>query len=177
MHVDSTAFSSANLQDKNTISMLVENQSGVLARISGLFARRSYNIHSLTVSATQDTSISRMTVVVGGNQNQLQQIIHQLSKLVEVIHVINHTNDPVIERELTLVKMRATAENRSEIMQMAMVFGAQIASVSPKEKTMIVECFGEGGKIDAFLEGLSSFDILELVRSGKVALVRGASST
>lgn len=162
---------------RHTISVLVENRPGVLARVSGLFARRGFNIDSLAVSATEDPSISRMTVVTKGDENHLEQIIKQLDKLVDVITILDHTDDDLIKREIALVKLRATLESRSEIMQLATVFRADVVSISPREETMIVEITGETERVDAFLETLAKFKILEMVRTGQVALVRGAKPT
>ncbi|MEE8397082.1 MAG: acetolactate synthase small subunit [bacterium] len=162
---------------RHTISVLVENRPGVLARVSGLFARRGFNIDSLAVSATEDPTISRMTVVTTGDERHLEQIIKQLDKLIDVINILDHTGEDLIKREIALVKVRATLENRSEIMQLATVFRAAVASISPREETMIVEITGESERVDAFLETLANFKILELVRGGQVALVRGAKLT
>jgi len=156
---------------------MVENRPGVLARIAGLFARRGYNIDSLAVSATEDPSISRMTVVTMGDHSHLEQVTKQLNKLVDVITIDDHTNDDLVEREIALVKLTATTENRSEIMQLASIFRGEIASISPHEETLILEITGDTNKIDAFLETLSKFEIRELVRTGTVALVRGARQT
>ena len=162
---------------KHTISVLVENQPGVLARVAGLFARRRFNIDSLAVCATEDPMISRMTVVTMGGERELEQVLKQLNKLIDVINILDHTPDDLVEREIALVKLKATTKNRGEIMQLASVFHAEVASISPAENTMILEITGEGSRVDAFLETLKSFTILELVRTGKVALVRGAKQT
>lgn len=162
--------------ERHTISVLVENRPGVLARVSGLFARRGFNIHSLTVSATETEHISRMTVVTGGGR-ELEQIVKQLNKLVEVIEVLDHTLDRLIEREIALVKLHADRSNRSELMQLASLFHARVASISPREETMILEIIGEGNHIDAFLETVTQFPVLELVRTGKIAMVRGRAKT
>jgi len=162
---------------KHTISVMVENRPGVLARVSGLFARRGFNINSLAVSATEREDISRMTIVSTGNDAHLMQVIKQLNKLIDVIQVFDHTEEDLIEREIALIKLRATLENRSEIMQLAQVFHAEVASISPGEETMIVEITGEENKIEAFLETLSKFEVLELVRTGRIALVRGSTIT
>ncbi len=156
---------------------MVDNRPGVLARVSGLFARRGFNINSLVVSATQDPEISRMTIVTMGNDAHLMQVVKQLNKLINVITISDHTEDDLVERELALIKVRATVDNRSEIMQLASVFNASIASISPSEETMIVEVTGDENKIDAFLETLGKFEVLEFVRTGKIALVRGAKIT
>lgn len=162
---------------KHTISVLVENRPGVLTRVAGLFARRGYNIDSLAVSATEDPTISRMTMVTMGDSRHLEQMIKQLQKLIEVIKVFDHTGDDLIEREIALIKLKATSKSRNEIMQIAAVFKAEIASISPKEQTIILELTGDSDSVDAFLETLSNFPILELVRTGTVALVRGAKMT
>lgn len=162
---------------KHTLSVLVENRPGVLARVSGLFARRGYNIDSLAVSATENPTISRMTMVTMGDDRHLEQVIKQLDKLIDVINVIDHTGDDLIEREISLIKLKATSKNRSEIMQIASVFKAEIASISSRDQTMILELTGDSNKVDAFLETLSKFSILEMVRTGTVALVRGARMT
>lgn len=162
---------------KHTISVLVENRPGVLARVAGLFARRGYNIDSLAVSATDQPDISRMTLVTMGDDRHLEQIIKQLNKLIEVITVLDHTGDDLIEREIALIKIKATLKNRGEIMQLATVFHAEVASISPREETMILELTGDADKVDAFLETLAKFNILEMVRTGSVALVRGAKVT
>ncbi len=162
---------------KHTISVLVENRPGVLARVAGLFARRGYNIDSLAVCATEDPTVSRMTVVTTGDDGNLEQIIKQLNKLIDVINILDHTGDDLIEREIALVKLRATLKNRSEIMQLATVFGANVVSISPAEEAMIVEMTGEADRVDAFIETLRKFKVLEMVRTGRVALVRGARMT
>ena len=162
---------------KHTISVLVENRPGVLARIAGLFARRGYNIDSLAVSATEDPTVSRMTVVTMGDAMHLEQVTKQLNKLIDVITIYDHTGDDLVEREIALIKLAANTENRSEIMQLASIFRADIASISPREETMILEITGDANKIDAFLETLAKFTIREMVRTGTVALVRGSRDT
>lgn len=162
---------------KHTISVLVENRPGVLARVAGLFARRGFNIDSLAVSATEDPAVSRMTVVTVGDARHLNQVIKQLNKLIDVIHIFDHTEDELVEREIALIKVHATVDSRSEIMQLASVFHASVASISPRDETMILEVTGEENTIDAFLETLTKFEILELVRTGRIALVRGGRMT
>lgn len=162
---------------KHTLSVLVENRPGVLARIAGLFARRGYNIDSLAVSATEDPTVSRMTIVTMGDHQHLEQVTKQLNKLIDVITIYDHTGDELVQREIALVKLHATTENRSEIMQLASIFRAEISSISPREETMILEITGDTDKIDAFLETLATFNIRELVRTGTVALVRGGKAT
>jgi acetolactate synthase-1/3 small subunit len=162
---------------KHTISVLVENRPGVLARVSSLFARRGFNINSLAVSATQDPDVSRMTIVTMGDERHLNQVIKQLDKLIDVITIYDHTEDDLVEREIALIKLRATLANRMEIMQLAQVFRAEIVSISPKEETVILEIMGEEQRIDTFMETLGKFEVLEFVRTGKIALVRGARQT
>ncbi len=165
------------LERKHTISVMVENRPGVLARISGLFARRGFNINSLAVSATEDPDISRMTIVTTGDDMHLMQVIKQLNKLIDVIHTLDHTEDDLIEREIALIKVHANLDTRSELMQLAQVFRAEVVSISPKEETMIIQITGEEYQIEAFMETLTKFQILELVRTGKIALVRGGKVT
>ncbi len=160
---------------RHTISVLVENRPGVLARVSGLFARRGFNIESLAVSRTEDPSASRMTIVVGGDEKVLSQINSQLNKLIEVIKVYDHTQDKIVERELGLIKVTALPENRSHIMQIASVFRASVVDVS--EDTMTVEITGSEDKLDSFQKIIEPYGILELVRTGKIALVRGPKMT
>jgi acetolactate synthase-1/3 small subunit len=162
---------------KHTISVLVENRPGVLARVAGLFARRGFNINSLAVSATENPDISRMTIVTMGDEAHLMQVIKQLNKLIDVISIYDHTEDDLIEREIALIKLKATVSNRMEIMQLATVFHAEVLTISPSDETVIVEITGEEQRIDAFLETLAKFEILEFVRTGKIALVRGARQT
>ena len=163
--------------ERHTISVLVENRPGVLARVSGLFARRGFNIDSLAVCATEDPAVSRMTVVTRGDSAQLEQIVKQLDKLVDVITILDHTHDALVEREIALIKVRATVDNRNEIMQLAAIFHATVDHISPKEETMILEVTGETNGVDAFLETLAKFQIQELVRTGTIAMVRGGRST
>ena len=118
-----------------------------------------------------------MTVVTRGDDGQLLQIVKQLDKLVDVITILDHTHDDLIEREIALIKVRATVDNRSEIMQLASVFHAKVVHISPKEESMILEATGETNNVDAFLETLAKFQIQELVRTGTIAIVRGARRT
>lgn len=161
------------MTETHTITVLVENKPGVLARVSGLFARRGYNIESLTVSITDDPNVSRMTIVVAGDSDILEQITKQLHKLVDVLKVYDYLDTAMLERELTLVKINAAAENRVEIIQMVtQVFGGKI--IDSSEKTFVVEVTGGSDKIDAFEKLMESYGIRELVRTGRIALMRGA---
>ena len=169
-------LATTDLELKHTISVLVENRPGVLARTAGLFARRGFNIDSLAVSTTEDPNTSRMTIVVNGPTGILEQISKQLYKLIDVIKVLDHTEDDVVARELALVKVHvADATKRAELMQIVDVFRARILDLS--EKTLIVEATGEGDKIDALENLLSGFGIKEMVRTGRVVLVRGSKTT
>lgn len=152
------------------VSVLVENHFGVLARVSGLFSARGFNIDSLAVGETEDSTVSRMTIVVHGDERVLEQIMKQLNKLVDVIKVIDLTKDEKIERELILMKASATAANRVDIMQIVNTFRGKIVDVSPK--SIVVEVTGSKSKVDAMLELLRPFGIREVVRTGTIALAR-----
>ncbi len=156
---------------KHTLAVLVENKSGVLSRVASLFSRRGYNIDSLAVGVTEDPSISRMTIVVQGDDHVLEQVTKQLNKLVDVIKVSDIGGDEAVERELALIKVAADVNTRTEIIQIVDIFRAKIVDVSPK--SMTVEVTGDEAKIQAIEKLLKQFGIKELVRTGKIALVRG----
>ncbi|HOF86600.1 MAG TPA: acetolactate synthase small subunit [Armatimonadota bacterium] len=161
---------------KHTISVLVENRPGVLARTAGLFSRRGFNIDSLTVSTTEDPHTSRMTIVVDGPAAILEQIGKQLYKLVDVIKVMDHTEDHIVSRELALVKVHAAdSVKRAELMQIVDIFRAKIVDLG--DKTIIIEATGASDKIDALERLLEGYGIKEMVRSGRVVLVRGSRTT
>ena len=162
-------------QPLHTISILVENKSGVLARVSHVFARRGFNLESLAVSRTEDPTVSRMTVVVAGDDEAFTQIGKQLFKLIDVIKVIDHTRDDLISRELALIKVSANSSTRFEIMQIAQAFKAKMVDIG--ESAITIEVTGKEAKVDALQEMLQKFGILELVRTGKIVLVRGAKQT
>jgi acetolactate synthase-1/3 small subunit len=155
---------------RHTISVLVENKFGVLARISGLFSGRGFNIDSLNVAPTHDPALSRVTVVVRGDDTVLDQINKQLLKLVNVIEVIDFKEGQAVERELVLAKIKADTRTRSEIIQIVDIFRAKIINVAPD--SVIVEITGDEGKINGFLSMVESFGILELARTGKLAMRR-----
>jgi acetolactate synthase-1/3 small subunit len=157
---------------KHTIAVIVENKSGVLTRIAGLFSRRSFNIESLSVGATDNPDYSRMTLSVQGDEVVLEQVVKQLSKLINVIRVSELSPEESIERELAIIKVSADKENRAEIMQLVSVFRASIIDVSAR--SMIIEVTGDEQKIDALVLLLRQFGIKELARTGKVSMVRGA---
>jgi acetolactate synthase-1/3 small subunit len=155
----------------HTISVLVENNFGVLTRISGLFASRGYNIQSLTVGPTETTSLSRMTIVVDGDDRVIVQVKKQLNKLIEVIDVEELTGGDYIERELALIKVNAKVSERAEIFQIADVFEATIVDIS--HSMLSLEVIGKTKKIDAIIELLRPFSLQTVARTGKIALTRG----
>ncbi|OGS20428.1 MAG: acetolactate synthase small subunit [Elusimicrobia bacterium RIFOXYA2_FULL_39_19] len=156
---------------RHTLSALVENKSGVLARISTLFAARGYNIDTLTVGETDDPSVSRMTITVRGDTKILEQIEKQLNKLIDVIKVFEYSQTKHIERDLALIKVKADKNNRSEILQIVDIFRADIIDLS--HETLMIEITGDEEKIEAFVGMLRPFGIKELVRTGIVAMARG----
>jgi acetolactate synthase-1/3 small subunit len=155
---------------KHTISVLVENQFGVLARVSGMFSARGYNIDSLCVGETEDPTASRMTVVVRGDDRVLEQIVKQLNKLVEVIEVRDLTRESYVERELVMIKVAADGARRSEITDIANIFRAKVVDISAGAIT--VEVTGSQGKVQAFVDMMRPFGIRELVRTGRIAIAR-----
>jgi acetolactate synthase-1/3 small subunit len=159
---------------KHTISVLVENNFGVLARVSSMFSARGFNINSLCVGETEDPSISRMTVVVRGDDTSLAQIIQQLNKLVDVIEVKDLTQESFVERELVMVQVSANSQQRSEIIEMASIFRAKVVDVG--SASIILEVTGAEGKITAFVDMMRTFGIEKLVRSGEIAIGRSKKS-
>ena len=156
---------------KHTVSVLVQNKPGVLARTAGLFSRRGYNIESLTVGVTENEAVSRMTIVVTGDDTVVEQVTKQLNKLIEVIKVSDLTKESYVDRELVLIKVTADSSNRAEIMQIVNIFRARIVDVAPK--SLIIEVTGDEGKLDALISMLKQFGIKEIVRTGTLALGRG----
>jgi len=155
---------------KHTISALVENHFGVLARVAGLFSSRGFNIDSLSVGETEDPTVSRMTIVVKGDDRILEQVMKQLNRLVDVIKVTDLTTQDFVDRELVLIKVNTNKTARSEIMEIADVFRARIVDISPT--TVTVEATGTEDKINAIFGMLRPFGIKEIARTGKVALLR-----
>ena len=155
---------------KHTISVLVEDEAGVLTRIAGLFARRGFNIESLAVGPAEQGGISRITMVVPGDDLVIEQLIKQLYKLINVLKVQDITQIPCVERELMLVKVSANATDRSEIIQLAQIFRARIVDVA--EESVIIEVVGDPGKLVAIIQMLNKFGIKEIARTGKIALTR-----
>jgi acetolactate synthase-1/3 small subunit len=160
-------------ENRHILSVLVENKPGVLARISLMFARRGYNIHSLAVGPTEDERVSRLTIVVGTEAVQLEQIIKQLNKLIHVLK-ITELGDDAVERELQLVKVVADSGTRTQIIELADVFRAKIVDVA--HDTITIEAAGNPRKLEAMLELLEPFGIREFVRSGTISLSRGSRS-
>lgn len=158
--------------NRHTISLLVENRFGVLARISGLFSARGYNIDSLSVGTTDDPDVSRMTIVVKGDQRILEQVEKQLNKLVDVITVADYQDTPHLERDLMLVKVSADKSTRSELIQICDIFRAKIVDVGVD--SVIIEMTGDEEKIEALLRMLRPFGIKETCRTGIVAMARGS---
>ena len=163
-------------EELHTISILVENRPGVLARVAHVFARRGFNLESLAVSRTEDHTVSRITVVVAGDDMQFKQIGNQLFKLIDVIKVIDHTHDDLVGRELALIKLRVEdAATRAEVLQIAEIYQAKV--VASDLETMMLEVTGKSSKVDALQGMLSNHEILELVRTGLIVLKRGAKQT
>jgi acetolactate synthase-1/3 small subunit len=157
---------------QHTISVLVENEFGVLSRVAGLFSGRGFNIDSLTVAPTNEEGMSRMTIVTCGDEQILEQINKQLNKLIDVIKVIDFTDGSGVERELALIKVTAEDESRAEVLRIVDIFRAKIIDVTPKSYT--IEATGNPVKIDAILDLLRPLGLKELVRTGAVAIGRGA---
>lgn len=155
---------------KHTLSVLVEDEAGVLSRISGLFARRGFNISSLAVGTTEQFGVSRITMVVPGDEPTIEQLTKQLYKLINVLKVQDITQIPCVERELMLIKINVTASNRSEAIEIVQIFRARIVDTS--EESLTVEVVGDPGKIVAIIQMLNKFGIREIARTGKIALTR-----
>lgn len=155
---------------RHTISILVENKFGVLARVAGMFSGRGFNIDTLNVGPTLDSSASRMTIVVRGDDAVLEQVTKQLEKLVDVIDVQDFRDEEYVDRELVLLRVRATSETRAEVMQICDIFRAKIIDVQPEK--LAIEITGSESKINKFLGLMDGFGIDDLTRTGKVALSR-----
>jgi acetolactate synthase-1/3 small subunit len=159
---------------KHTISVLVENKFGVLSRVAGLFSARGYNIESLSVGETLDPSVSRMTIVVTGDEFVIEQVTKQLHKLIDVIKVNDLTDDSHVERELVLIRVNAEPQHRAEILRTADIFRAKVVDVTPV--SFVLEATGDDGKLEALIELLRPIGIQEVVRTGKIAITRGPKS-
>ncbi len=156
---------------RHILSLLLENETGALSRVAGLFSARAYNIESLTVAPTEDPTVSRMTLVTSGSDEVIEQITKHLNKLVDVIKVVDLNESRHIERELMLIKLSATGENREEIKRLVDIFRGRIIDVT--ESTYTTEMTGAGDKLDAFIDTLDHNNILEVVRSGVSGIARG----
>ena len=157
---------------KHVISALVSNQVGVLSHVSGLFAARGYNIDSMNVGETEDPTVSRMTLVLHGDDAVIEQVIKQLRKLVNILKVQDLTRAPFVERDLMLIRVNTPAGRRSEVIELVDVFRGKVVDITHKD--LVVELSGPEAKIEAFLSLCRSFGIKEVVRSGPIAMVRGA---
>ncbi len=160
---------------RHIISLIMENESGALSRVAGLFSARGYNIESLTVAPTEDPSLSRMTIVTFGSEEIIEQITKQLNKLVDVVKLADITEGNHIERELMLIKVRATdAQQRSEMKRLTDIFRGRIIDVT--DTTYVIELTGTCEKLDAFIEAIDNDNIMETVRSGVSGIARGEKS-
>lgn len=154
----------------HTLAVLVENHPGVLSRVSGLFARRGYNIDSLTVCQTEDPDVSRMTIVVNGDDQVIEQVRNQLSKLVVVHTVTDLTGESVVDRELALIRVEVSDETRAVVLQTVEIFRGRVVDMGRSNIT--VELTGDIAKIDAFVHAIRPYGLLELVRTGKIVILR-----
>jgi len=160
---------------EHTISVLVENQPGVLTRVAGMFSRRGFNIDSIVVGAAEEPGFARMTIVLVGDERELDQVQKQLHKLIEVIKVSELDPADMVERELALIKVNADRSNRAEILQIVDIFRAGIVDVG--QHTVVVEVTGDTKKVEAMVDLLRPFGIKEIVRTGRVGITRGARTT
>ena len=156
---------------RHIISILLENESGALSRVAGLFSARAYNIESLSVAPTDDPSLSRMTIVTTGTEEIIEQINKQLNKLIDVVKLIDMTGDVHVERELMLIKVKAVDGERDEVKRLVDIFHGRVIDVT--DTTYTIEITGDGDKLNAFVEALSSITIHEVVRSGLIGISRG----
>ncbi|MBC7623065.1 MAG: acetolactate synthase small subunit [Aeromicrobium sp.] len=156
---------------RHILSLLLENEAGALSRVAGLFSARGYNIESLTVAPTEDSTLSRMTIVTTGSDDVIEQITKQVNKLIDVVKIVDLNEGKHVERELMLVKLRAVGKDRDELKRTADIFRARVIDLT--EKTYVIELTGTGDKLDAFLEAIDRGLILEAVRTGACGLGRG----
>jgi len=163
------------MSTKHTVVALVEDHPGVLNRVASLFRRRGFNIDSITVGSTETDGISRMTLVIDGATTQVEQVEKQLYKLIDVVKVSDITNEGIVARELALIKVRCNNLNRNEIVQLAQIFRAEIIDVT--DATLVVQAVGDEETLESLLQVLRPYGIREIVRTGRVALTRGATST
>jgi acetolactate synthase-1/3 small subunit len=162
------------MKERYTLSVLVENHAGVLSKVVGLFSRRGFNIHSLAVGTTQDSTISRVTIEVNGDAQTVEQVSKQLGKLVDVIKIKTLRDDDIVKRGLVLIKVRTTTKTRSEIIEIANIFRANVVDISAN--TLTAEITGHDRKIQAFLDLMEPFGVEEIARTGMTALERGGNT-
>ena len=156
---------------RHIISILLENEAGALSRVANLFSARGFNIECLTVAPTEDASLSRLTLVTTGNEDIIEQIVKQLNKLIDVVKLIDLTEGPHIERELMLIKVKATGEQRAEMQRLTDIFRGRVIDVT--DSTFTIELTGTSDKLDGFISAVPSDNILEVVRSGVTGIARG----
>ena len=159
---------------RHIISMLLENESGALSRVAGLFSARGYNIESLTVAPTEDATLSRLTLVTSGSEDVIEQITKQLNKLVDVVKLVNLTEGPHIEREMLIIKVNANGAMRDEVKRLVDIFRGRIIDVT--ELSFTIELTGASDKLDAFVQAVRGAGIIEVVRSGVSGIARGEKS-
>jgi acetolactate synthase-1/3 small subunit len=159
----------------HTISLFVQDRPGVLVRVALVFSRRAYNIESLVVSSAARGGFSRMTITCSGDPATLEQIIKQLTKMIDVVHATDHTNHAAYETEIALIKVACSVEERTEVLQISEHFGAKVVDYGTQ--SLMLRVFGGSEKLDALIALLEPFDLVELVRSGKVLMARGATMT
>lgn len=160
------------IMTRHTISILVNNQPGVLQRVAGLFGRRGFNIESITVGESEEQGLSRMVIVTVGDDKTLEQVTKQLYKLIDVINVVNLSSHPMVARELALIKINAEPERRPEVLGIVETFRAAVVDIGPS--TLIVQAVGDSDKIDAMVELLKPYGIRKLTRTGVTAMIRGS---
>ncbi|MCB1828679.1 MAG: acetolactate synthase small subunit [Chromatiaceae bacterium] len=157
---------------RHIISILIENESGALSRVAGLFSARGYNIESLTVAPTEDPTLSRMTLVTRGDEAIIEQITKQLNKLVEVVKLLDLSDGPHIEREMMLIKLKAENGRRDEVARLVDIFRGKVVDVT--DNTFVIEVTGKSAKLDAFIKAAHEDSVIEVVRSGPLGIARGA---
>lgn len=160
---------------KHTVVAMVEDRPGVLTRVASLFRRRGFNIDSLAVGSTEQPGISRMTIVVDGDDSILRQVEHQLYKLIDVVQVTNLASEDSVARELALIKVRCGTINRREVLDIVEIFRAQVIDVSPA--TLIIQVVAEEERLNALLDNLKPYGVMEMVRTGRVAMARGEQTS
>ncbi|MCB1758822.1 MAG: acetolactate synthase small subunit [Gammaproteobacteria bacterium] len=157
---------------RHIISILLENESGALSRVAGLFSARGYNIESLTVAPTEDATLSRMTLVTRGDEAIIEQITKQLNKLVEVVKLLDLSDGPHIEREMMMIKLKAENGQRDEVLRLVEIFRGKVVDVT--DTTFVVELTGKSAKLDAFIKAAQEESVVEVVRSGPLGIARGS---